>query len=85
MAILMPKEETKEWKNNGISWKSIIAKRTEHIRANTTTEKDNSSGKGSIITSNMIVNTYLIFRKKDKIHGFKVMKIYKIQNTIKMP
>ena len=81
----MPEEETKVWENNGISWKSVIEKRTEHIRVNITTEKDNSSRKSCIITFNVIVKTYLIFRKNDKIHGFKVMKIYQIQNTIKIP
>ena len=52
----MPEEETKEWENNGISWKSVIEKRTEHTRVNITTEKDNSSRKSCIITSNVIVN-----------------------------
>lgn len=57
---------------------------TEHIRPNATTEKNNSRGKSSITASNMIVNTCLIFKKNAKSHGFKLMKIYLIQNVIKM-
>lgn len=57
-------EEKKKWKNNSISWKSVNEKRTERKKPNTTTEKHNSSGKGSIIASNMIVITHVIFRKR---------------------
>lgn len=57
-------EEKKKWKNNGITWKSVNEKRTEYKRPNATTEKHNSSGKDSIIASNMIVNTRVIFRKR---------------------